>query len=282
MAELRKAADIAPNTMARFRKNQIVSTDVLCRVCEVLNSDFRDITKYISDKELQEEMRMKKRIIAIMIATTMLFGLMACGTDITTEKQGIENTESTNENDNSGDTGETTELVEEESTEIEIDIETETEAIESTEESTETDQKESVASGMGSVNREDFVILDASWGYSNYVDYVEASGDRFSEAIIGYNSEVNNGQIAGQYGEDAVTNKGIHLGSTKDEVIAAYGNDGYDGPCTFKAYQVEGHMGVSLMQLEYLESPTHHYYLYFVYDENNILVGMGTSCWIEQ
>lgn len=51
MAELRKAADIAPNTMARFRKNQIVSTDVLCRVCEVLNSDFGDITKYISDKE---------------------------------------------------------------------------------------------------------------------------------------------------------------------------------------------------------------------------------------
>ena len=223
---------------------------------------------------------MKKRIIAIMIATTMSFSILACGTDTITESQGIENTKSTSENDNSEYTEETTELVGEELTEIEI--ETETEGTEPTEESTETEERESVASGMGSVNREDFVILDASWGYSNYVDYVEATGDRFSEAIIGYNSEFNNGQIAGKYGEDAITNKGIHLGSTKDEVIAAYGNDGYDGPCTFKVYQVEGHMGVSLMQLEYLESPTHHYFLYFVYDENNILVGMGTSCWIEQ
>lgn len=51
MAELRKAADIAPNTMTRFRKNQIVSTDVLCRVCEVLNTDFGDIIEYIPDKE---------------------------------------------------------------------------------------------------------------------------------------------------------------------------------------------------------------------------------------
>ena len=51
MAELRKAADIAPNTMTRFRKNQIVSMDVLCRVCEVLNTDFGDIIEYIPDKE---------------------------------------------------------------------------------------------------------------------------------------------------------------------------------------------------------------------------------------
>lgn len=51
MAELRRAADIAPNTMTRFRKNQIVSTDVLCRVCEVLNTDFGDIIEYIPDKE---------------------------------------------------------------------------------------------------------------------------------------------------------------------------------------------------------------------------------------
>lgn len=52
MAELRKAADIAPNTMTRFRKNQIVSTDVLCRVCEVLNTDFGDIVEYIPESEV--------------------------------------------------------------------------------------------------------------------------------------------------------------------------------------------------------------------------------------
>ena len=51
MAELRKAANIAPNTMTRFRKNQIVSTDVLCRVCEVLNTDFGDIIEYIPESK---------------------------------------------------------------------------------------------------------------------------------------------------------------------------------------------------------------------------------------
>lgn len=51
MAELRKAANIAPNTMTRFRKNQIVSTDVLCRVCEVLNTDFGDIIEYTPESK---------------------------------------------------------------------------------------------------------------------------------------------------------------------------------------------------------------------------------------
>ena len=38
MVELRKAADIAPNTMTRIRKNEEVSLDVLGRICHVLTS----------------------------------------------------------------------------------------------------------------------------------------------------------------------------------------------------------------------------------------------------
>ena len=40
MVELRKAADIAPNTMTRIRKNEEVSLDVLGRICRILHSDF--------------------------------------------------------------------------------------------------------------------------------------------------------------------------------------------------------------------------------------------------
>ena len=46
MIELRKAADIAPNTMTYIRKNEEVSLDVLGRICGILHSDFGDIMEY--------------------------------------------------------------------------------------------------------------------------------------------------------------------------------------------------------------------------------------------
>ena len=49
MVELRKAADIAPNTMTRIRKNEEVSLDVLGRICGVLHSDFGDIMEYVEE-----------------------------------------------------------------------------------------------------------------------------------------------------------------------------------------------------------------------------------------
>lgn len=51
MVELRKAADIAPNTMTRIRKNEEVSLDVLGRICHVLHSDFGDIMEFVEEKE---------------------------------------------------------------------------------------------------------------------------------------------------------------------------------------------------------------------------------------
>ena len=51
MAELRKAAEIAPNTMTRIRKNEEVSLDVLGRICRVLNVDFGDIMEYLPERE---------------------------------------------------------------------------------------------------------------------------------------------------------------------------------------------------------------------------------------
>lgn len=49
-AELRKQADIAPNTMTRIRKEQEVTMQVLCRICAVLDVDFGDIIEFIPDE----------------------------------------------------------------------------------------------------------------------------------------------------------------------------------------------------------------------------------------
>jgi len=51
MVELRKTADIAPNTMTRIRQNKEVSLDVLCRICKVTGGNFGDIIDYVPDGE---------------------------------------------------------------------------------------------------------------------------------------------------------------------------------------------------------------------------------------
>ena len=46
-AELRKAIGISPNTMTKLNRDEEVTLDVLCRICDALNSDFGDIMEYI-------------------------------------------------------------------------------------------------------------------------------------------------------------------------------------------------------------------------------------------
>ena len=46
-ADLRKAADIAPNTLTRMKHDKEVTVQVLERICAVLNADFGDIIEYI-------------------------------------------------------------------------------------------------------------------------------------------------------------------------------------------------------------------------------------------
>ena len=45
-ADLRKKADIAPNTMTRMKKDQEVTMTVLEKICDVLDADFGDIVEY--------------------------------------------------------------------------------------------------------------------------------------------------------------------------------------------------------------------------------------------
>ena len=46
VAEMRRAADNAPNTVTRMRKDQEVTMMVLEKICEVLDADFGDIVEY--------------------------------------------------------------------------------------------------------------------------------------------------------------------------------------------------------------------------------------------
>lgn len=50
-AELRKQADIAPNTLTRMKKDQEVTMQVLERICDVLDTDFGEIIEYYPDEE---------------------------------------------------------------------------------------------------------------------------------------------------------------------------------------------------------------------------------------
>ena len=42
-ADLRKKAEIAPNTMTKLRRDEEVSLTILSKICKTLNADFGDI-----------------------------------------------------------------------------------------------------------------------------------------------------------------------------------------------------------------------------------------------
>lgn len=48
---LRKAADIAPNTMTKLRRDETVNLAILGRICEVLGCDYGDIMNYVPGEE---------------------------------------------------------------------------------------------------------------------------------------------------------------------------------------------------------------------------------------
>ena len=50
-ADLRKAANIAPNTMTKLRRDEPVNLAILSRCCTVLGCDYGDIMEYVSEDE---------------------------------------------------------------------------------------------------------------------------------------------------------------------------------------------------------------------------------------
>lgn len=50
-ADLRKAANVAPNTMTKLRRDEPVTLSILGKICDVIGCDYGDIMTYIPDKK---------------------------------------------------------------------------------------------------------------------------------------------------------------------------------------------------------------------------------------
>lgn len=50
-ADLRRAADLAPNTMTKLRRDEPVAMRVLEKICGALHADFGEIMQYIPDEK---------------------------------------------------------------------------------------------------------------------------------------------------------------------------------------------------------------------------------------
>ena len=62
-ADLRKKADIAPNTMTKLRRDEDVSLTILSKICKTLNVDFGDIVEYVPDAEIWDLYNEKRELI---------------------------------------------------------------------------------------------------------------------------------------------------------------------------------------------------------------------------
>ena len=51
-ADLRKTADIAPNTMTKLRRDEPVTLAILGKICNVLECDYGDIMTYVPDANI--------------------------------------------------------------------------------------------------------------------------------------------------------------------------------------------------------------------------------------
>lgn len=60
-ADLRKVADIAPNTLTRMKRDQEVTIQVLERICDVLDVDFGDIVEFIPEIENEDMKQLERR-----------------------------------------------------------------------------------------------------------------------------------------------------------------------------------------------------------------------------
>lgn len=50
-ADLRRQAEIAPNTMTKLFRNEYVAMPILNRICKTLSVDYGEIIEYVPDDE---------------------------------------------------------------------------------------------------------------------------------------------------------------------------------------------------------------------------------------
>ena len=53
-SDLRKKAEIAPNTMTKLRRDEPVNLAILGRICDVLNCDYGDLMQYVPEENTND------------------------------------------------------------------------------------------------------------------------------------------------------------------------------------------------------------------------------------
>ena len=62
-SDLRKKAEIAPNTMTKLRRDEEVSLTILSKICKTLYADFGDIVEYVPDAEIWDLYNENKELL---------------------------------------------------------------------------------------------------------------------------------------------------------------------------------------------------------------------------
>ena len=190
---------------------------------------------------------MKKRIISTLMAAMVSLSLLACGSDKAGESETIPNITEVETTSTAAETENTSTPSEAEAGQNETT--TENESTETTEvitkDSTETPatvevSKEAENNIISPLSYEDFNIN--GFGYSNYVDLYGA-GNGYEDveriAIMATNCTAYTESPA-QMSSDTTTSRGIKLGDSREQVIAAYGESRNEVVYKSKAYNHDG------------------------------------------
>lgn len=188
---------------------------------------------------------MKKRIISALMTAMVSLNLLACGAnnsdESTTDITKAETTIIISESENAPIVAETEAICDE--------VASETESVETAEVVTE-DSTEPLATEEVSDETENITILPLSYedfnvngfGYSNYVDLYGA-GNGYEDveriSIMTTNCTAYT-EYPDQMSSDTATSRGIKLGDSREQVIAAYGEPRNEVVYRSKAYNHDG------------------------------------------
>ena len=228
---------------------------------------------------------MKKRIISILMTATISLSLLACGSDKAGESETIPNITESETTSTAAETEEISTTAEAEITSTateagQNETTTENESTETTEvitkDSTETPatvevSKEAENNIISPLSYEDFNIN--GFGYSNYVDLYGA-GNGYEDveriAIMATNCTAYT-EYPAQMSSDTTTSRGIKLGDSREQVIAAYGESRNEVVYKSKAYNHDGLESQYNLCYSYLDEryPEVFFNLSFSMDQND-------------
>ena len=220
---------------------------------------------------------MRKTILPVLMAATISLSLLACGSNKAGESETIPNIAEAETTSTAAEAEEISTTVEAENTSTATEAEarqnettTENESTETTEVITK-DSTETPATTEVTKEAENFNIN--GFGYSNYIDLYGA-GNGYEDveriAIMATNCTAYT-EYPAQMSSDTTTSRGIKLGDSREQVIAAYGESRNEVVYKSKAYNHDGLESQYNLCYSYLDEryPEVFFNLSFSMDQND-------------